>query len=1328
MSGVRPPSLPPVPPALASRVYALRQWLPALAVRVRDEELRWLAEQPGFDPADPTAAAAALVAAARASLATRRRMMDRADGLRAHCAGTDGAARLEALARHLRVTVPDARRLRGDLRALERDLDLDALLEREAGLAETHGARVEVAVQALGGLFPEMPVAAWEGAGVHGLLCDVAAWDPRPATRRAAVQVLARCTATLLAEGVALVARGLKLLRALSRDPTEDPWVRRRALDAVRGLEGGLARHWLEEALASEGRDAFLVRARAVELLLEAREPWVLAVAEARRADPSELVRASLADGLADRLAAGDGDALAPLRALLEEDPEPRIRARATRALAGLGERGLALVADRLHDVPLVASFAVEAAVEAARTETPLPAALVEALEEVRAGGPPALARRAALALHARRVVGGPAWAVAATVAEMRPEERRHVPLPEGVDVQGLADALAVLAADGFGFVVEPRHGGARVVRGEPQQATLWRLLHELRNPAPAKRQGHAHTLGRRDVGGIRVPPGALAEEAATGVPGQRVRVDREGGWVPTLPMVDDYLHATARDEVRVVTPEGTVHVRPPDTRAARWSARLRLTLRYGAFDRLRGDALEEADPALRGRYVAAMARLGFGTRLDGPPGPSRPLLGAAVNPVTYLVSMGANSLTHLAIVVGLLLAMAYGRATVAKQSVRAARRRVPLVIGGWGTRGKSGTERLKAAVFEGLGVPVFSKTTGCEAMFLHAPPGGRALELFLFRPYDKATIWEQIDVVRLASRMHTRALLWECMALNPAYVDLLQAGWMRDDLSTLTNAYPDHEDIQGPTGMDVATVLGGFAPPDALLLTTEANMLPVLTEEGRKRGTDVVPVDRAEIDLLPRDLLDRMPHAEHPGNVALAAAAAGALGVDEVEAVGLMAEHVVPDLGALIIYPRARHMGRDVVFANGMSANDTLSFRHNWRRTGFATHDHVAEPARWLVTVVNNRADRVARSRVFAQIVANDANAHRHVLIGTNLRGLVGYVDQAVTERLDGWVLDGDPARVDALFAHLRLVEPGELGDACGRRLGADGHARTGWLEAVAALHPPTVAELDAARDRAKAAGGAARRLEEACGPEGAGLADALLDATARWLAWRAARSSPAAAVRSLYRELVHASIVVVEDSKSSGDRTIATAVGTVPPGAEALIMGIQNIKGTGLDFAYQWVWWRQLHGHFEGLRAADPERRRKALDAVEATPLGSALACEALLDALAPLRSDPLLGLRAADLARRAEARRQALLAARTSGGAPRSPFQPLVRLVERILDPFDAILRKRRAEQVLDDLAEGRISHPRAQAELQRLTDRQKGGWLLARGKAGSVMKAR
>ena len=49
------------------------------------------------------------------------------------------------------------------------------------------------------------------------------------------------------------------------------------------------------------------------------------------------------------------------------------------------------------------------------------------------------------------------------------------------------------------------------------------------------------------------------------------------------------------------------------------------------------------------------------------------------------------------------------------------------------------------------------------------------------------------------------------------------------------------------------------------------------------------------------------------------------------------------------------------------------------------------------------------------------------------------------------------------------------------------------------------------------------------------------------------------------------------------------------------------------------------------------------------------------------------------------------------------------------QHVVDPFDAVLRKRRARQVFQDLIQRRIAHSIAQDELQRLTQRRTGGWL-------------
>src|SRR3546814_6764892 len=95
--------------------------------------------------------------------------------------------------------------------------------------------------------------------------------------------------------------------------------------------------------------------------------------------------------------------------------------------------------------------------------------------------------------------------------------------------------------------------------------------------------------------------------------------------------------------------------------------------------------------------------------------------------------------------------------------------------------------------------------------MCLHGSSFGDLTEMFLFRPYDKATIWEQFNLLRISRGLRAHVFLWECMGLNPSYVRVLQQDWMRDDIGTITNTYPDHEDVQGPAGRNIPEVMCEF-------------------------------------------------------------------------------------------------------------------------------------------------------------------------------------------------------------------------------------------------------------------------------------------------------------------------------------------------------------------------------------------------------------------------------------------------------------------------------------------------------------------------------------
>ena len=53
----------------------------------------------------------------------------------------------------------------------------------------------------------------------------------------------------------------------------------------------------------------------------------------------------------------------------------------------------------------------------------------------------------------------------------------------------------------------------------------------------------------------------------------------------------------------------------------------------------------------------------------------------------------------------------------------------------------------------------VVVKTTGCEAMFIHAMRDLPSQEIFIYRPYDKATIWEQRNLLQLGAALRILAL-----------------------------------------------------------------------------------------------------------------------------------------------------------------------------------------------------------------------------------------------------------------------------------------------------------------------------------------------------------------------------------------------------------------------------------------------------------------------------------------------------------------------------------------------------------------------------------------
>jgi len=399
------------------------------------------------------------------------------------------------------------------------------------------------------------------------------------------------------------------------------------------------------------------------------------------------------------------------------------------------------------------------------------------------------------------------------------------------------------------------------------------------------------------------------------------------------------------------------------------------------------------------------------------------------------------------------------------------------------------------------------------------------------------------------------------------------------------------------------------------------------------------------------------------------------------------------------------------------------------------------------VVTVVNNRADRVSRSEVFAQVLVDDAPAHLHLLIGTNVAGLRGYLETALAARVRQFVLfhrEEDRLSADRLetlaqarageaLARLRLGEPAVID------LAAAAEAMAGGL-GVKALAPVSAFEEALAAALASGRRGLAALEAVVAVPLGAALADFaralgshgpeavafLIRLAARhaavlgwqrqvrgWCASAAGRRACEAAFRALYAALFRASVVALGDPALSGDQVIDHLARACPPGFRVRIMGAQNIKGTGLDFAYRWI----AHDRTVRLAASLAAASGEAALALSAELTRTADA--GILDgpvALAALRLAAMresgavaqaLWADVATIEARQRQREEALAQRRQQRGGP------LTRALASFVDVHAGVRRRHRADAILDALVAGHVSHDRAARELRDLMKGQKGG---------------
>ena len=116
------------------------------------------------------------------------------------------------------------------------------------------------------------------------------------------------------------------------------------------------------------------------------------------------------------------------------------------------------------------------------------------------------------------------------------------------------------------------------------------------------------------------------------------------------------------------------------------------------------------------------------------------------------------------------------------------------------GTRGKSSVTRLIAAILREHGISTLAKTTGTAARLI-IPDGAE-------RPVPRngpPNLREMIWATKQAVSRGTRAVVFECMAVNPDLQWIAEHRILRPTVTVVTNARLDHTDVQGDSQEQIA-------------------------------------------------------------------------------------------------------------------------------------------------------------------------------------------------------------------------------------------------------------------------------------------------------------------------------------------------------------------------------------------------------------------------------------------------------------------------------------------------------------------------------------------
>ncbi len=164
---------------------------------------------------------------------------------------------------------------------------------------------------------------------------------------------------------------------------------------------------------------------------------------------------------------------------------------------------------------------------------------------------------------------------------------------------------------------------------------------------------------------------------------------------------------------------------------------------------------------------------------------------------------------------------------------------RLPIRIHVNGTRAKSTVTRLIWSALVEAGIPAVAKTTGTAARVLL--PDRREV---VVRRRGTANIREQLALARRARRLGVRAMVAECMAIDPVLQHVTERQMIRATIGVITNVRLDHAETMGGDLATIAKSLANTIPERGVLVVSDSPFVPRFRTQASRLGTRLVVVD----------------------------------------------------------------------------------------------------------------------------------------------------------------------------------------------------------------------------------------------------------------------------------------------------------------------------------------------------------------------------------------------------------------------------------------------------------------------------------------------------